>query len=762
MNRPAAKAGRNDPCPCGSGKKYKNCCLPKEQAAPAADPQALLQMAIAHHQAGRLSEAESGYREVLQQRPSDPDALHLLGLVAHQVGQHQGAVDLITRALQIKPRYAGAHNSIGTALAALGRHDEAVDHYRAALGVEPDFEEAHVNLGIALRSLGRVDEAQASLVRAVALNPRSTAGHFNLGLLLHGQGRVNEAIPAYERALQASPAHAPVLNNLGVALADTGRWDAAIERYRQAIGLQPAYADAHNNLGLALAEKGRLQEALQSYERAIQARPDFAEAFSNLGVLLQEVGNVEQAQQCYRRAHELGSPGAIYRWALMLPAIMGTRDEVLASRELYAKNIADLLRSPPPLADPLHDVGATNFFLAYHGLNDRDLQAQVAQLYEAACPGLAFTAAHCSQPRRPGPVRIGFLSKFIYNHSVSRCFSKTVRELAKTGQFEVVLLSSTDAQQAQVEAAYEGFDGQRVHLPLNLEGSRQAIAALSLDVLMYMDIGMDPQSYFLAFARLARVQGVMGGHPVTTGIRNVDWFLTTDAMEPPGAEAHYTEQLAHFPFGVSYFERPPVPARLKTRAELGLPEDRHLYLCPMKLQKMHPDFDAAMSCILQLDPQGLIVLFADDRHETWAPRLAQRLDRTTDPAVRERVVFHPWISDYGDFISANAVADVVLDPFHFGIGSTLVATFSVGTPIVTWPGHFLRGRGGAGFCRMLGVDECIVDDQAAYPERAVQFATDAALRDCVRTKIAAASHRFYDNPQPIQDFVRWLTELPLP
>src|SRR3972149_10668940 len=104
MNR----AGRNDPCPCGSGKKYKRCCLQRVEAAAAgvhtvAKPAALnvpraLQAAVAHHLAGRLPEAEAIYRQILQAEPNHPDALHLLGVIAHQAGKHEIAVEYITRA----------------------------------------------------------------------------------------------------------------------------------------------------------------------------------------------------------------------------------------------------------------------------------------------------------------------------------------------------------------------------------------------------------------------------------------------------------------------------------------------------------------------------------------------------------------------------------------------------------------------------------------------------------------------------------------
>src|SRR5207249_4355624 len=105
------------------------------------------------------------------------------------------------------------------------------------------------------------------------------------------------------------------------------------------------------------------------------------------------------------------------------------------------------------------------------------------------------------------------------------------------------------------------------------------------DLLFYADIGMDAISYFLAYARLAPVQCVTWGHPVTTGIPNVDAFLSADVLEPPGAEAHYSERLVRLGRLPTWYECPIVPAEPAGRAALGLPADATLYVCPQSLFK---------------------------------------------------------------------------------------------------------------------------------------------------------------------------------
>ena len=68
-------------------------------------PQAL-DLAVAHHKAGRLTEAETLYQQVLEIEPEEPTAIHMLGLLAHQTGQHNLAIELIGRALELEPELA--------------------------------------------------------------------------------------------------------------------------------------------------------------------------------------------------------------------------------------------------------------------------------------------------------------------------------------------------------------------------------------------------------------------------------------------------------------------------------------------------------------------------------------------------------------------------------------------------------------------------------------------------------------------------------
>ncbi|HSZ55527.1 MAG TPA: tetratricopeptide repeat protein [Tepidisphaeraceae bacterium] len=267
----------------------------------APDIQQLCQLALAHHRSGRLSEAESLYRQVIAQAPDHADALNLLGVLEHQRGRSDEALALIRRAIRLNPNAPVYHNNLGLALVALGRLEEAEAAYRQAILLRPDYADAHYSLGWVLQEKGQLVEATAAYDRAIAANPAHVDAHNNAGNLLARQGRWDEAAAAYRRAVALRPNYAGAWANLAYAqtqLRDVGN---AIGSFKQALAMQP-HPEWHYSLGNLLNEQKRTDEATVALSQAIASRPEFAEAHMALGNVLLEAGRAQEATESYRQA----------------------------------------------------------------------------------------------------------------------------------------------------------------------------------------------------------------------------------------------------------------------------------------------------------------------------------------------------------------------------------------------------------------------------------------------------------------------------
>ncbi len=241
-----SKIGRNDPCPCGSGKKYKQCCestgLSASVTPPSFNPQHALQSAMAQHQAGNLMQAEVLYKQVLRALPKQPDALHLLGLIAKQKGDLKTAVQLMKQSLAENPNYVEAYVNLGATLQAQDNLQEAADCYRKALALRPNYAEVHSNLGVVLKAQGDLHASAQSFIAALTLTPNSAEAFANLDALLKEMAAPDEALTYYRQVLAITPTNIAAQQGAYLALSRVvPEWHVPMmnEQYRN-----QAYFDA--------------------------------------------------------------------------------------------------------------------------------------------------------------------------------------------------------------------------------------------------------------------------------------------------------------------------------------------------------------------------------------------------------------------------------------------------------------------------------------------------------------------------------------
>jgi tetratricopeptide (TPR) repeat protein len=275
-----------------------------------------MQVAIAHHQAGRLAEAEAHYRQILAQQPNHVQALHLLGTLAGQTGRFDTAVELIREAIRLKPDSADAHYNLSLALRNIGQFDEAVAASRRAIGLKPNFTDAYINLGNTLLRMGRPDEAIIAFSKAIECRPGWAMPRLNLGQVLHEQGRFEEALLAFQRAAHCEPNNSDAHNCVALALADLQRLDEAASALDRAIALAPDSALTHEARGMILLRSGRGEEAVSSLRRAVEIAPEWASGWINLGQALRQTGRFTEAAGCIRQILAK-RPGAVQAYTLM-------------------------------------------------------------------------------------------------------------------------------------------------------------------------------------------------------------------------------------------------------------------------------------------------------------------------------------------------------------------------------------------------------------------------------------------------------------
>jgi protein O-GlcNAc transferase len=645
------------------------------------------QAAADHYDTGDYQQAEHICREILEELPDNAEALYFLGIIYIQLEKPALAIPYLNRSLHVNERNVDAYFALGTAFRQKGQLDEAIQHYQMTISLDPNNVDALNLLGDTYKAKGLSDEAITCFQKIIKLNPNLAVAHNNIGATLHEKRQVDEAVTYYQEAIRLDP-------NLDVA------------RY---------------NLGNALWEQGKLIEAEAAYDRVLERRSDDI---------------VVSLARCMSQ----------------IPIMYPDQSSIQTSRKRYADELIKLcskipLENPQDIEAAAEAVGRhTPFYLPCQGYNDRELQQHYGRLL---CRIMALRYPQfADRPAMPNlssntPLRIGIASGFFFFHSNWKIPIKGWVENLDKDRFKLYGYYTGKTKDKETEVARQSFS--RFAEDINsFEDFCTSIREDDLHVLIYPEIGMDPITVRLAALRLAPVQCTSWGHPDTSGFPTIDYYLSSDLMEPPDADEHYTEKLIRLPNVSVYYTPLDVPSVKVNRDTFGLRSKSILYLCSHALFTYLPQYDEVFPRIAQQVGNCQFVFISNRSNlitEQFRLRLIRVFSRFHLPA-NDFVVFLPRL-DKKQYHALNCMADIFLDSIGWsGCNSTFEA-IACNLPVVTYPGTLMRQRHCAAILTMMDMMETIARSADEYVEIAVRLGKDAELRKQVSDKIMLNKHLIY-------------------
>lgn len=732
------KPSRNDPCPCGSNKRYKQCCgqldkAPVVHPAPATpDISKAIETALEHHKAGRLPQAKSIYQQVLQAEPNHHQALHLLGLTANQEGEYYKAIELINRAIQAAPSKPGYHYNLGCVYNTLNKPDEAIACYQKALAIKPDYADALNNLGSTLKNRGKPDEAIACYRQVLAIKPDHADALNNLGSALNDLCKPDEAIPCYQKALAIRPDHAGAHNNLGSALKSQGKLDEAIACYRKALAIKPDYADALNNLGIALKDQGRPDEAIACYQKALAIKPDDVLALNNLGIALKSQGKLDEAIACYQK-------------------ILAAQPDDAAANNNLGNALKELGKAGEAIAYFQKALAIKPGFAEAH--NNKLLTAHYATLYS---PAALFTEhlkfaeqfeaplkqawrRHLNARDPKKPLKVGYISADFRNHPVAYFIDPVLASHDKS-QVEVFCYynhNRHDSYTDRIKAAADHWVPCQ-GMPDDLLAER--IRADGIDILVDL-AGHTAENRLLVFARKpAPVQVTYLGYLNTTGLSAMDYRLTHIDTDPPANDAYYSETLYRLPGNLWWCYRPR-PGTPEVAPPPAIANGFVTFGSTNNFAKLSPETLAVWADILRALPESRLII-------AGVPEGAARTSISARFAAHgidnHRLIVYGRLSSM-QFWELHHQIDIALDPFPYNGGTTTCDALWLGVPVVALTGNEFVSRMGHALLKNIGLPELATESRQEYVNIAVKLANDLGylktLRAGMRARLAASPLR---------------------
>lgn len=638
---------------------------------------------------GKLNDAAEHLRTAATLEPSSVSAQSNLGAALFDLGDVTGAVRAFEEVVKLQPAQPQAYANLASALAEAGELLNALDVLDGADQIGAQSPAVLASRGVVLAKLGRYPEAQQCLERVLALNPGSAPAHTNLGMLLRDAGKPERAIAPLQRAIQLDPGAVAAHIALAQAMREAGREDDADEQLLRTLEAHPQSAEALAFKGLLCLDRDDRAGAECALLDALALQPDNADVGYQLGNLCMLRGRADEALDSYRKAVAADANHVQARWAVtmaQIPAIARDTDEVQRSREKFAQSLAHLDRyfDARRTMEGYKAVGSTQpFYLAYQPYNNRELLARHGALCaRLMAPWQTRNVPIAVHPANHKRIRVGFASAHLRDHSVWNAIGKGWVKHLDRRRFELVLFNLGGRCDAETALALQWAD-QVESGHHNLLRWAQNIAEAELDVIIYPEIGMDAMTTKLASLRLAPVQVATWGHPETTGLPTIDYFLSAEDLEPVDAQSHYTERLVKLPkLGVCYEPMNIAPAPPDLVA-LGLPRDVPLLLCPGQPFKYAPEHDPLWVKISRRVGSSRLVFF-NSKDSELSQYLSARLEKHYRAAgldFENRVTFVPF-RERACFYGLMKCAQLFLDPPGFSGFNTVMQAVECGLPVV--------------------------------------------------------------------------------
>lgn len=496
-------------------------------------------------------------------------------------------------------------------------------------------------------------------------------------------------------------------------------------------------------LGLSLLALHRPAEAIEILQDVLEVQPAAGQVRSALAKAMEDTGDVRSAFEAYHSALIAAPSELRARWVggRLLPRVYQDETEISLWRHRFSAALHSLTGTPLETPEQAESALAgillmTNFQLAYQCEDDRSLQEAWGKFVHAAV-AKRFPDLTSACPK-PAPVKgrrlkIGLVSEHFYSHTIMLLFGNWALQ-ADTSRVEIhsYLVGGTRDASSEVMAKQSVFRDLR---NASIEDAARIIRNDGLDCVVFPDLGMGKSSFVLAAFRLAPLQMVSWGHPVTTGLPTIDLFLTSDAMEPEGGEAFYSERLVRLPrLGIYYH---PTPVTCGNRAAFGLPDEAIIYLCCQAQQKYLPQHDYLFPAIAADVPESRFVFIEHRQFTKVNQAFRQRIEaafRAHNLNPDKHVIFLPW-QDWQDFLQLCSVSDVFLDSIGWSGGNTTLEALAQGLPPVTLPGRFMRGRHTMAMLKLMEIDDLIAADEADYVRIAVRMGSNVELRTALRERV---------------------------
>ncbi|MBE9195053.1 hypothetical protein IQ219_06960 [Synechocystis sp. LEGE 06083] len=719
----------------------------------------------------KYKEAIEIYLEVLDLNGKQNEVYYQLAYSYYKLENYTEAKKWAYRAIKSGYRLGDSHYLMGIIAEGLEDYVLANTSYQNAKffylnNNHNDASKYHL-AGKCAEKLGSSSSANEYYKKSITLQPNTLAFYLSLAELYEKQQQYEQQISVFGDALVYFPRHTQVFAKLGQAYLHLGQTNLA----NYYLGYSYYYSD----------ELGSLSQALEHLK-------SFFDNYFNHELV--DFNFYRDLSKCYLVSNYTKDALNILRLALDLfkdkeftinrliqstfPILYSSLQEINFYRQNFALNLAETCQLKPISSSEKIDfleslITGSNFYLSYQGRNDTILQKKYGKWIQDNLKKILPEWTNQNRLTQKcenllsRKIRIGLISFRL--RGLGLLYLGWVRYLNHE-RFHITVydfINSSEKTDAGLVEDFTRYSDQLVTVSINcLSGMDIANRLISdnLDILIYTELGLDPILNLLCHLRLAPIQCTTWAHPITSGSPAIDYYLSSQLMEPHNSQRHYTEKLIKLP-NIA-FPLPPVDfiPDNKSRTDFGLENDKIIYLCSQSLFKYLPQHDWIFPEIAQRS-NNFCFVFVDPPNGPMVTKFFQQRLETTFGCLnlkyQDYCHFLPRLNN-ADFMNLNLVADIFLDCLSWSGGLTTRQAIGCNLPIVTCPGKFMRARHSYAMLKMIDVTDTIASNAEEYIKMAVKLGLDDQWREQIRSKMKYNKQKLFNDRDCIRGLESFFIE----
>jgi len=706
------------------------------------------------------------YDKVIEIDESNYYAKYNAGLLALNENKYLEAENYLKSAINDNQNSSELYNNLGIVYNKLNNSIKSIKYFDMSISINATNDLAYFNKATVLEKNNRLEEAIENYKKAKYLNDKNVIYKYNLANLFFKQNAYSKAIELLENCIQLDSEFVNAYNLLGMIYMNNDNYNKSKEYFMTCIILDSGAHESYNNLGLLYLQKKEFINAEIQFKTSISIKANFPKYYFNMAICYREMNCFPLFEEYINKAikldYEFKSALLAKVFLSIYPIYVNIKEEELSlsnfKKELINLQSQDLTNYEYDLVGKYQP-----FYLGYFEENN----IEILRIYGEVCHKISkefivknkilpiFQKEIINIKNIKNKIKIGIISGHIREHSVWNAITKGLIFNLNPELFDIHVFNISDKYDESVLisakiSTFTSFKGKNLHYIVS------EVINSNFDVIVYPEIGMDQMTKNLANLRLSQMQCVFWGHPQSTGLKTIDYFITAELFETINYQSNYTEEVISMPNLGVYKYKEKIQNKHTNLNNLGIDSNVPIYVCPGTAQKYRPNYDYIYLEIIKKVGNCQFIFFNEDndRIKILFKRLS-KLFLLNNINIEKHIKIIDWL-DRDDFVSLLYQADVYLDTIGFSGFNTALLAVEANLPIVTLKGKLLKSRLASGILERMDIKELICINTNEYINLSVKIVNDLEFKNKIKNKLEKNKEIIYNDISAIKKFEEFI------